>query len=97
MALTPKEREKIIEEEQLRFETRQTLAREHCAKHRPNRWLWRLAFLALIAAVVCHFACGGGRACAWAPHPGCMHEGYGYGVPDKDAGAEPGQPLAPKK
>jgi hypothetical protein len=97
MALSPKERERIIEEEQLRFETRKTLMRESCAKHRPSRLLWWVAAAALIFAIYSHFACGG-PSCAWSGHEGrrCPYSGA-TAVPDKDAGVEPGQPLPPQK
>ncbi len=97
MALSPKERERIIEEEQLRFETRQTLMRESCAKHRSSRLLWWVAGAALIFAVYSHFACGG-PSCAWSGHEGKRCP-YSQVAPDNDAAGavEPGQPLPPKK
>jgi hypothetical protein len=97
MALSPKERERIIEEEQLRFETRQTLMREHCAKHRPSRCLWWVAVAALLVAAYCHFSCRG-ASCDWQRHgmdgKRCPYSQMAPG--DKDAGVEPGQPLTPK-
>ena len=98
MALTAKERERIIEEETLRFETRQNLHRAACGQHRSGRrWLWWIAAAVLAYAVWCHFACGDSMSC---------HHGFGMGGPagkhclyhgeDADAGVEPGQPL-PKK
>lgn len=100
MALTPKERARIIEEEQLRFETRQTLHRESCAQHRPRRWLWRIAIVVLLLAAWCHFSCGGFAAChrgAWMGANGhhCLYQGEGA-----EGGVAPGQPIpqeAPKK
>ena len=99
MALTPKERERIIEEEQLRYETRQTLHREACAKHRPNRWLWRIAIVVLAIAAWCHFSCGDGPSCRhgfgmMGAGKHCLY--HGEGAQD---GVEPGQPIpqAPKK
>jgi hypothetical protein len=66
MALSPKERERIIEEERLRFETRQALQAEACAKHpRRGRWLWLAALVLLGYAVWTWMACGG-RACGHA-------------------------------
>lgn len=60
MALTPKERENIIEEEALRFETRRNLHAQACATHpRRGRWLWVLALAVLAGAAWCHFECGG--------------------------------------
>ena len=60
MALTPKEREKIIEDETLRFETRKNLHGQACANHpRRGRWLWVLGAVLLGWALYCHFVCGG--------------------------------------
>jgi hypothetical protein len=60
MALSAKERERIIEEERLRFETKQALWAEHCARHpRRHRWLWALGAVLLVLAVWHHHACGG--------------------------------------
>lgn len=94
MALSPKERERIIEEEQLRYETRQALHREHCAKNRPSRWLWWVAAIVLAALAYCHFACGSG-SCAWGGH-GMKGKHCAYHGQMADDGVEPGQPL-PKK
>lgn len=100
MALTPKEREKIIEEETLRYETRQALHEAACGRHRPNRWLWWLAAAGLAYFAYCHFVCGDSMSC---------HHGYGMGGPagkhclyhgqGADDGVEPGQPIpqAPAK
>lgn len=64
MALSAKERERIIEEERLRFETKQALWAEHCARHpRRHRWLWAVAALVVGYLVWCHFACGGVSTC----------------------------------
>lgn len=97
MALSPKEREKIIEEEKLRYETRQALHAEACAKHpRRGRWLWWLAAGILAYAAYCHYACGRG---------GCWHRGHGmmgasckhHGMMmDPNPDVEAGQPI-PKK
>lgn len=66
MALTPKERAKIVEEETLRYETRQALHTEACAKHpRRRRWLWWLAALVLAYAAYSYFACGRGWCRSW--------------------------------
>jgi hypothetical protein len=102
MALSAKERERIIEEEQLRFETRQSLAREHCGKHRPSRWLWWIAGIVILCAVFAHRHCGDGRCPMGYGHATCMH-GNGQGWPQgewKGDGAEkgePAQPVPPKK
>lgn len=73
MALSPKDREKIIEEETLRYETRAGLAKQACGghgRHRPGRWFFGLAcFLLGIAvhALICHHGCGygyGARGCS---------------------------------
>jgi hypothetical protein len=96
VALSPKERERIIEEEQLRFETRQTLSREHCAKHRPNRWLWWVALVVVAYFAFCHSnRCPMGYGGGWMHGEGksCHHGDWADGA-DK---AEPSQPLAPKK
>ena len=73
MALTPKDREKIIEEETLRFETRQNLHAQACATHpRCGRWLWVLAVVALGWALWCHFMCGGASCMVGHRMPGMM-------------------------
>lgn len=80
MALSPKEREKIIEEETLRFKTRQDLHAAACASHpRRGRWLFWLAAAIVAYAVWCWVACGGG---AWGMHGWgghCKHAGMGQG------------------
>jgi hypothetical protein len=102
MALSAKERERIIEEEQLRYETRQTLHREHCAKNRPSRWLWRIAIIAVAYFVLSYAFCGGARCpMGYGYHGGWMHGGgkvcdHGDWVGEAEKG-EPGQPLPPKK
>lgn len=69
MALSAKERERIVEEERLRFETRQALHAEACAKHpRRGRWLWWLAALALAYAAYSHIVCGRGWCMSWTGH-----------------------------
>ena len=109
MALSPKEREKIIEEERLRYETRQALHAEACAKHpRRGRWLWWLALALLAFAAYSWFSCGGafcgrrmgmgagmGPMGAWHGQmpPHCMHGPMGQ---DGDAGVKPGQPIPDK-
>lgn len=80
MALSPKDQERIIEEEKLRFKVRQDLHAQSCAQHpRRGRWLWVLALVAL-GLVLWHHACRYDRGCPWAGRggmmaPGCMHGG----------------------
>ena len=50
MALSPKERENIAEEETLRYETRRNLHRQYCARRRP---IWPWILLAVVAAWLC--------------------------------------------
>jgi hypothetical protein len=91
VALSPKKRERILEEEQLRFEIRKTLEREHCAKNRPSRLLWWVAVAALVYAAFSFFACGGpscSHGPAHCPYQGGLQDGYTVA---------PGQPLPPKK
>jgi hypothetical protein len=103
MALSPKEREKIIEEERLRYETRQALHAEACAKHpRRGRWLWWLAAGLLAYAAWCWIACGGGSCLRGGAegHAGCKHgqakAGCMHGQGGAD-GVEPGQPIPDKR
>jgi hypothetical protein len=90
MALSPKERERIIEEERLRFETKQALWAEQCARRpRHRRWLWLLAIAAVGYALWCHLACGGPyRACRY---DGMMGRHCPYHGETTDPGA--GQPI----
>ena len=100
MALSAKDRERIVEEEQLRFETRQTLAREHCAKCRPNRWLWWLAAAALAYVVFSFLVCGGKSCSMGGHHDGWMQSGkfcHHGEMMDSQAAPEPDQALPPKK
>ena len=76
MALNPKDRERIIEEETLRYETRRKLEMEHCGtKHGygSHRWgFWKVLFTVLI--ILCVVKCishGHGK--------GCWGHGSGYG------------------
>lgn len=105
MALTPKERERIIEEERVRFEAKQALWAEHCAKHpRRGRWLYALAAVVLAYAVWCHYACGGagwrnchhGYGMMGAPGKHCMHGGMHGGMEEAPDEPAAGQPI-PKK
>ena len=79
MALSPKEREKIVEEETLRFETRQNLHSARCSRSHGRRfgWLWLLAFFILGYAV--HGLCS--RACPWEGGGHCM---YAAGMTPQD-------------
>jgi hypothetical protein len=75
MPLSPKEQERIIEEETLKFETRQNLHAKACASHpRRGRWLWYLVFFVL------GFAFHGflGRFCPYGESH-CQWQGYGMG------------------
>ena len=72
MALSPKDQERIIEEEKLRFKVRQDLQAQTCASHpRRGRWLWVLA-LAVLGLVLWHHARCFDRACSWAGRGGMM-------------------------
>ncbi len=64
MALSPKERENIVEEETLRFQTRAGLGAPPRGGCRGRLWLWCLAFFVLGYAVhglclrgACHEPC----------------------------------------
>lgn len=80
MALSPKDQDRIIEEEKLRFKVRQDLQAQACASHpRRGRWLWVLA-LAVLGLILWHHARCFDRACPWAGRggmmpPACMHGG----------------------
>jgi hypothetical protein len=79
MSLSPNEREKFIEEERLRFESRQALHAEACAKHpRRGRWLWWVGVAVLAYGTWTFFACGPRGFCHYG-HPGCVY-GMGYGA-----------------
>ena len=95
MALTPKERARIIEEEQLRYETRQQLHREQCAQKHPRRRLWWIVLIVLAVAAYCHFSCGEGSCWHHGGMMGKHHCAMGE-MPGPD-GVEPGQPVPPKK
>ena len=110
MALSPKDQERIIEEEKLRFKIRQDLQAEACARHpRRGRWLWVVALLVLGWALW-HHACGrycgmeGGLACHHGDMMGmpgaCSHRGWMVpppgGAPD-DGAAPPAPKTAPKQ
>ena len=90
MALTPKEREKIIEEETLRYETRKNLCGNHGSKW---RWLWRLVGILFLISLLGRVFCG---------HGACGYRGMnGYGhhctMGQQDDAGVPGQPVAPAK
>ena len=100
MALSPKEKARIIEEEQLRFKVRQDLHAQACAQHpRRGRWLWAVALLVLAAALWMHGRCcnyGGPFAChSGMGHMACpMHGGM---MPDASAGSAQDEAPAPDK
>ena len=87
MALTPKERENIVEEETLRYETRKNLCCGHGSR-KPWRWLWRLLGILLVIMLFGRIFCGN-KSCDWNRHH-CAMAPYGQ----EDSGA-PGQPVAP--
>lgn len=99
MALSPKEREKIIEEETLRYETRQNLHKQYCAG-RPVRWPWIVLGALLVYALWAHIFCGG-QGCDYRHMGGGMSGGHKctgmMWAPDESKGVEPGQPVEPKK
>jgi hypothetical protein len=84
VALTPKERENIIEEETLRYETRKNLCCPHGSR-KPWRWLWRLLGILLVVILFGRIFCGS-RACDMNRH----HCAYG-----QEEGTAPGQPVPP--
>ncbi|HTA16784.1 MAG TPA: hypothetical protein VK786_03475 [bacterium] len=87
MALSPKERESIVEEETLRFETRQNLHSARCSRGHGRRfgWPWLLAFFILGYAV--HGLCG--RACPWEGGMLSGHCMYSGGMAPQDGQAAP--------
>jgi hypothetical protein len=94
VALSPKERERIIEEETLRFETRRNLHKKACAE-RPVRWPWILLGLALVFGLWCHIFCGGSSCGAGASFgKRCPYQSQSWAPDD---GVAPGQPLKPEK
>lgn len=95
MALSPKERDRIVEEETLRFGTRRDLhAQAPCARRgRGRTWLWCAAFFLLGYAL--HGVCGrlcSGSSCPYAgmeaPGHHCM---LGSGIAPDQGGAAAGQ------
>lgn len=74
MALTPKERENIIEEETLRQETRKNLHGQHCCCGKRRRCLWIVAGILLVFFLFGRIFCGHG-ACGWGHGYGMMGEG----------------------
>lgn len=103
MALSAKEREKIVEEETLRYETRRDLHKgRSCTKGSCRRgrcsWLWILAAAILAYAAWSYAFCGrGGRHCPFMGSEGatpmCHHGGMGM---DMGQDAPPSQ-TSPKK
>ena len=99
MALSPKEKEQIIEEETLRFETRKNLSAQNCSQHcgrGRHRWLWYLVFFVLGMAMhgLLRHCCPWG-GCAWAgqgmpPGHHCM---LGQGM--EPGGDDKAPPLTP--
>ena len=73
MALSEKDREKIVEEEKLRFETRRGLQGEYCGRHHRSRW-WVWALVILGALWLHRHSCGG-----YGGRGACMHGMGGWG------------------
>lgn len=90
MALTAKERERIIEEETLRYETQLNLRKKYCAE-RPVRWPWFLLGLLLLFFVARHLFCPYGSCDSMRGYHGCP---YSHSW-SQDQEGEPGQPVAP--
>ena len=99
MGLSPKEQDRIIEEEKLRFKVRQDLHAQACAQHPcRGRWLWVLALLVLAWVLWMH-----GRCCPFGAYSchgmgragvGCPYHGSMLPPPDGDS-ATPGDAPAP--
>jgi hypothetical protein len=99
MALSPKDQERIIEEEKLRFKIRQDLRAQACAEHpRRGRWLWVLA-LVLLGWVLLHHSrfcgrgCMTGMACQHGMMMGASCARHGWMVPPADGQDEPAPPA----
>jgi hypothetical protein len=96
VALSPKDRERIIEEETLRYETRQNLCKKHCAE-RPVRWPWVLLGIALVYLLWAHIFCAGG-SCPFGGRMGAAHSCTAMSwAPDDAKGVQPGQPVKPEQ
>jgi hypothetical protein len=100
MALSPKDREQIIDDETLRHEIRRNLHAQACAQRGGRgRWLWFAAFFALgyAAHALSCGACPWGRASCGMGGPGAMMPGHhcmmGEGM--LPPGAEPDAAKAP--
>lgn len=81
MALSKKEREKIIEEETLRYETRHALHLKACAEKKPV-WPWVLGGAAAVWLLYSWIFCGTFFCSSWGEDckhghlgakKGCMH------------------------
>jgi hypothetical protein len=95
VALSAKERERIIEEETLRFETRRNLHKKSCAE-RPVRWPWIILGILLVYGLWSHIfhrseSCSMGMM----NFHHCPFQGSNW-APD-DHGVAPGQPIPPEK
>jgi hypothetical protein len=96
VALSPKERERIIEEETLRYETRQNLCRKQCAG-RPVRWPWVILGFILVYALWAHIFCRG-ASCSFGHYGMSGHSCTGMNwAPQENSGVEPGQPIKPEQ
>ena len=96
MALSPKDRERIIEEETLRYETRQNLCKKYCAERRV-RWPWVVLGAVLVYALWAHIFCGGER-CDYRHMGMAGHKCAGMPwAPENEKGNAPVAPEAPAK
>ena len=95
MALSPKDRERIIEEETLRYETRQNLCKKSCAA-RPVRWPWVVLGALLVYALWAHIFCGG-ASCSYGGGMAAHHCTAPMWSPEANGGVQPGQPATPEK
>jgi hypothetical protein len=96
VALSPKERERIIEEETLRYETRRNLHKKACAE-RPVRWPWVVLGLLLVYLLWSHIFCRG-ESCGlgMSNFKHCPYQGSNW-APEDNSGVAPGQPVSPDK
>jgi hypothetical protein len=95
MALSPKERERIIEEETLRYETRRNLHHQYCSS-RPRRWPWILIGILAVCFLYNHIFCRGGY-CGWGHERMGYHCGGMNWAPQQDESKTEPAPQAPEK
>ena len=96
MALSPKERENIIEEETLRYETRRNLCKKACAE-RPVRWPWVVLGAILVYALWAHIFCGSNGCSYGRMGMGSGHKCSGMTWMPENNDVEAGQPVVPAK